>query len=135
MFEVATTVKFDEERIRSLLCGAFEGGSDYWMGKRQYQLPEGITLSDFREQGKFTIPDDYNPPYLLVPFHEGCSIAVVDDEDQYRGVLNRESMVRGLQLMADKYPNHFADFMQENDDATTSDVFLQLSVFGELIFG
>jgi hypothetical protein len=44
-------------------------------------------------------------------------------------------MVRGLQLMADKYPNHFADFMQENDDATTSDVFLQLSVFGELIFG
>jgi hypothetical protein len=40
-----------------------------------------------------------------------------------------------LALMAEKEPRHFGDFMGENDDATTSDVFLQLCLFGEVVYG
>jgi hypothetical protein len=37
--------------------------------------------------------------------------------------------------MRDQYPRHYADLVEENDDAITGDVFLQLAVFGELIYG
>jgi hypothetical protein len=41
----------------------------------------------------------------------------------------------GLQVMADKYPKHFADFMSEEDDCVTADVFLQCCLFGDIIYG
>ncbi len=41
----------------------------------------------------------------------------------------------GLQTMADKYPNHWHDFINDNEDATTGDVFLQCCLYGEVIFG
>jgi hypothetical protein len=37
--------------------------------------------------------------------------------------------------MADKYPRHIADILSENDDATTGDVFLQLCLFGDVVYG
>ena len=42
---------------------------------------------------------------------------------------------KGLELMRDEYPRHWADLVEENDDLITGDVFLQLAVFGELIYG
>lgn len=42
---------------------------------------------------------------------------------------------KGLELMRDLYPQHWADLMEENDDAITGDVWLQLAVFGELVYG
>lgn len=42
---------------------------------------------------------------------------------------------RGLQLMAEKQPSHFSDFMEENEDAITADVFLQLVALGDVVYG
>ena len=42
---------------------------------------------------------------------------------------------RGLELMRDQYPRHFADLVGEDDDLVTGDVWLQLAVFGEVIYG
>lgn len=42
---------------------------------------------------------------------------------------------KGLDLMKEKYPRHWADLVEENDDLITGDVWLQLTVFGELIYG
>ena len=42
---------------------------------------------------------------------------------------------KGLELMRDKYPRHYADLMEENDDIITGDIWLQLAVFGKLIYG
>ncbi len=44
-------------------------------------------------------------------------------------------MAKGLQVMATKAPRHFSDFVNEGDDATTSDVFLQMICFGEIVYG
>ena len=46
-----------------------------------------------------------------------------------------EDVKKGLELMRDQYPRHYADLVEENDDAITGDVWLQLTVFGELIYG
>ena len=37
--------------------------------------------------------------------------------------------------MHQKYPNHYENFISENDDAETSDVALQLALFKELVYG
>ena len=46
-----------------------------------------------------------------------------------------DDVKKGLELMRDLYPRHWADLVEENDDLITGDVWLQLTVFGELIYG
>ena len=42
---------------------------------------------------------------------------------------------KGLELMRDRYPLHYADLVEGSDDLDTGDVWLQLTVFGGLIYG
>jgi hypothetical protein len=37
--------------------------------------------------------------------------------------------------MAQAYTRHFADFINQNDDAITGDVFLQCCLLGEVLYG
>lgn len=55
------------------------------------------------------------------------------DKDTYE--LTLEGVKRGLALMKEKFPKHWADLVEENDDLITGDCFLQLAVFGEWIYG
>ena len=49
--------------------------------------------------------------------------------------LTIDDVRKGLELMRDEYPHHFADLVGEEDDLITGDVFLQLATFGEVIYG
>ena len=44
-------------------------------------------------------------------------------------------MKKGLDLMAGEHQRHWQDFINENDDADTADVFMQLCLFGEIVYG
>lgn len=70
---------------------------------------------------------------------DGVKVRVrIDDSAEHAGkkyVLTDSRLRRGMQLMAIKYPRHFADYLAENDDAETADVLVQLACFGELIYG
>jgi hypothetical protein len=39
-----------------------------------------------------------------------------------------------MQLMAANQAKHFADVLEQNDDAITADVWLQLALFGDVIY-
>lgn len=145
---VTVTVKQEVEwkRIKDLLCCALEGGSGYWAqinNRDGIHLAPGLAYADFREDGKMQEPDNYFHPYEIIPTVEGCSIELFDatgeadsvPEHPQPWILNRESLERGLQVMADKYPHHYANFVQENEDAETGDVYLQCCVLGEIVFG
>lgn len=58
-----------------------------------------------------------------------------DEEVPVKYPLTLKDVRKGLRLMKKLYPSHYADLMEENDDAITGDVWLQLAVFGELIYG
>ena len=76
---------------------------------------------------------------------EGKGVVVYDNyemdselnegETPTKHYLTMENVQKGLELMRDEYPHHYADLMEEEDDAITGDVWLQLAVFGELIYG
>ena len=65
-------------------------------------------------------------------------VGIIDFEDEDYGttyVLNLKKIKRGLTSMAKKDPKHFADFISEDYDMITGDVFLQHCLFGEIIYG
>lgn len=47
-------------------------------------------------------------------------------------VVGSADFAKGLALMLEKSPDHFGDFICENYDIVTADVFLQYVVFGEV---
>lgn len=49
--------------------------------------------------------------------------------------ITMDNVQKGLELMQEQYPRHYADLVEENDDAITGDVWLQLAVFGDIIYG
>ena len=135
---VRLTVPVD--RIRNLITGALEGGSNYWVNRIvKFTYPPGTTKADFGEGGKHCPPDSFCGRKELVPtFEGGCMVLNVDNpevgEDMVDLPFGPEQIARGVQVMAEKYPHHFRDMMSEDDDATTADVFLQCCIFGDCIF-
>lgn len=117
------------ERVRVLLVGAFEGGSNYWYANL-----------DAPKATRALKTDDWLWPFLG-PTTKGHHVTLEeqgDEGDPDNGTEHRLDLGvirRGLLVMAAKYPRHFGDFMAENDDADTGDVFLQCCLFGEVKYG
>lgn len=124
------TIEIPNKRREDMLIGALEGGSNYW-----YWIGEEATK----------IIEKYNPQ----PFGDAFSVVMwkaietgetipihnLENRSEKLGEINLASIAKGEQLMADKYPQHFADLHGETDDAITADVWFQLSSLGELIYG
>lgn len=137
---VAKEIDIDDKLILNLLCCAFEGGSNYWYIIEKVNYPPGMKNKDYAEGGKAQLPGEYWTWAQLVPMAEGGSLIVGDKEDQgnkkrYKGTLNRETIAKGLQVMAEKYAAQFDRVIAETEDGDTGDVFLQCCLFGEMIFG
>lgn len=128
------TISIPFRRVLDLLCSALEGGSNYWVLSVDPVLPEGIEFNDFREGGKFAL-EDYFPGHMIVPFYRGCKLKFEADDYDVTVDLDTESIAKGLALMSEKSQEHFNDFLNENDDSVTGDVFLQYCLFGEVVFG
>jgi hypothetical protein len=133
---VTTTHDISISQVRNLLCCALEGGSNYWYRIDNQVLPPGTVFDDFKEGGKAQDPENYWHWAQLIPTLEGGSLLISAPGEQYGPrVLNLEAIKRGLQLLADNHPAVFADVVDENEDAQTGDIFLQLCLFGEVILG
>ena len=129
--EVNVKVPITKQRISDLLCCAFEGGSNYWYLIDEFIKPPVLEWQNDPEQVY---------QHLDYPLNAGGALIISDKEDDepvkskktYR--LDLDSITKGIQVMAEKYPRHFADMVSEDFDATTGDVFLQCCLFGEVIY-
>ena len=132
--EVKQEVTF--QRISDLLCSAFEGGSNYWYCIEKYQKPTAFT---FFGDSLDLVREGEDPTetfrYLTYPLNKGGKVYITTDDEDKEYILNLDSIKRGLKVMARDYPRHFNEFLQENDDASTGDVFLQCCLFGEVVYG
>lgn len=122
--QFTVTQAVEASRVADLLCSAFEGGSDYWAVVVRRHAPT---------EWKYTDMDGRHYVHLI-PLNPGGLIVFQTDDNEYHN-LDQAALQRGLQVMAEKYPEHYADFLAENDDAATGDVFLQCCLFGEVIYG
>lgn len=130
------TIEIDDKRVQDLLCSALEGGSNYW-----YNI-------DNSDGSVTTSPEDVGVEYWHeVPFTEKGVIVFTangdDENEEINGAtswkLDRAAIERGLTVFASlkegEGGHHYGDFIKENDDAITGDVFLQCCLFGEIIYG
>lgn len=124
----STTVNIDAQRVQDMFCGAFEGGSNYWLGRGRVELihpayadmpDDGIVWYGSSERNVFAEPDFK----VTIQTEEGLK------------TIDANAILNGLNVMARKYGRHFSDLVKENDDADTHDVFLQCVCFGEVIYG
>lgn len=60
------------------------------------------------------------------------TVVFFDEYEEEPCPVTWESMLEGVQLMANKEERHFSDAIEKNDDAITGDVWLQLTLFGEV---
>lgn len=155
----------EDKRIADLLCNAFEGGSNYWYRIEEFIEPPASNLYAWDTDDKnvyrhIQYPMSVGGALLVSDFHAAwedgdecktCGAGNDDeghDEPEDEGKhpfmpktarterLDRESIARGLQKFAQGVnAQHFGNWMSEQDDAITGDVFLQLCLFGEVIYG
>lgn len=121
MFIVGTKqgpVEVSRERVEDLLCNAVEGGSSYWA--------ESLRAKIAKTTPKGTLD-------LYSRMIDGGFVILHDQDD--RAEVNPNDIAIALQVMADKYPRHFNDFITEHDDGDTADVFLQVCCFREIVYG
>ena len=118
-----------ESRIADLLCAGFEGGVGYWAQITDHIVPETVWKGPGWEKHVY--------PYVHYPLSDGGGIVLRDAEDEegLRWVLDRRALHRGLALFPVKSPHHFAQWLQENEDADSGDVFIQLCLFGRIVYG
>ena len=93
------------------------------------------------EEYKYNCVEDKWAAVLI----NGGTLVVYDEYEMYNELyegdeptkhyLTLKDVRKGLRLMKKECPHHYADLMEENDDAITGDVWLQLAVFGEVIYG
>lgn len=126
----AVTVKLTDETRSNLLCSAIEGGSNYWyfLGRDAEKVIDSVK------------PSDGETPLVTrmwAAIEAGKEIPVRDIENvnTILGKISLLSIHEGEQLMLDKHPSHFADILDENDDATTGDVWFQYAVLKDLVYG
>ena len=110
-------------QVMDLVVRALEGGSNYW-----YWILESAYPVDESKvpEGEWNLTEwcIWGGGYLKI-----CELTTLR-------ILNEDALKKGLDLMVTKkYINHFANFVTEEYDANTADIFLQLCLFGEVLYG
>ena len=117
--QIKMTVELDRQRVVDTLINALEGGSNYWL--TSYSLGSGEDDSEKELQG------------ILNGI--GGMLVKENDRDEKSHVVTVKDIEAALQDMANRYPWHFKNLVDENDDAETADVLLQLAALKEVVYG
>lgn len=134
-------VELSKEDIWYQLVGALEGGSNYWIDYLEEQVPKDFTHVSPSDVPYSNQEIDYhikNKTYSYtsqLPVLGGSFTVIESGYDHKPKAVNAENILAGLKKMAEKSPRHMKDLIEETYDSTTSDVLLQYTVFGEIIYG
>jgi hypothetical protein len=108
-------------RLWDVVESGFHGGINGWCRK---VTPINVTRISER-------PDNLDDN--LGDMAKEWRIHPADDDLSY--TLGEAEMQKALALMAKEYPWHLNDILTKRYDAATGDAFIQLAIFGKLIYG
>jgi hypothetical protein len=132
-YSIPCTRMITAEEIGFLLCGEFEGNDmASWIGsafQTTWTRPDGFDMPWYADEAFIA-----SPGFQFTIQYDSDD----DEEGDCTGekIITRNDIVVGLTLMAEKYPDHWADLISEsNADAVTYDVAMQCIVLGEVVYG
>ena len=120
--EIQIKQKVSGREMSHLLVGALEGGSNYWYGEVRFDFPN-------RPSGEM-----YDDAFARC-IDEGLDFNIHFDTEDGELSLNTSKVVSGCMSMAREDSEHWSDFINDNHDATTADVWLQHCLFNEVVYG
>lgn len=121
------TINLKPELVWNLLVNAIDCGAiSYWCQEVTIKL-----------NGKFIGTAALTDDNIL-----DCIFTFTENDEGCNAVhtMNGDDMVKGLKSMAEGTdgqcsPRHFAAIIDGNDDAETADVFVQMTLWGEIVYG
>lgn len=121
------------EDIADALISAFDPACrsiGYWGEISDYTKPPKLEYrNDPKEIYRYVDYPLNKDGYIIIKVNE------IDEGEKEFYKLGLPELERGLKIMLEKYPKHFADLVDDNADGDTADCLVQLSIFGELIYG
>jgi hypothetical protein len=145
-FDVTISKNVKPQQICDLLCNAFDGPmTAYWARCESVNMPKEPDWSwctekqreDWESVRKIYVASMCGGTIVLVDTEAEAGYDAEHDEGPADHIIeiDREKLRDGLEVMSRDYPRHFKDFINENDDAITADVFVQCVCFGEVVYG
>jgi hypothetical protein len=124
-FVVNGTFKVSRQQVANTLWYAFAELLSW------FRIADTVPPRELR----FRSIDQTNPGIVDYPLNEGGIVRLVSTGAKPEIFeLRLDVITRGLDVLANRYPRHFADLVNENGDSITADVLLQCCFFGELLY-
>lgn len=104
----------------------------YWAGLDNSNKDWKETRKRLKEKN----PDLCLEDTALELIHNGNGIILYDienEEETWR--LTKGKMILAWEVLKEEYPRIYANFCEGDYDADDCDIFIQLSLFGEIVFG
>ena len=134
LFEIPTqTASISSQQIAELIHTAWSSQLR-WITEVRPFYPPSMKWDDFTVSGRFgyvNSPDDYYHPQIVLALTPHCGVTVVTHMDE-KVVLDLESIEKGLNLLKDRYPEFWQDFLSASYNLEVASTFLQLALFGEV---
>lgn len=117
------TVVLSEEDIDDIMCGAIEGGINYWAYKAE------------------VVEDEYLGEFASEQISRGGSLRIYDREDDKIYILTLEKLLKGFSMAVSLgYDDGWIDIPENTVDtccidAHGCDAIVQLALFGDVIYG
>jgi len=125
-FVVNGTFKVSRQQVANTLWYAFTGAIP-WVRVIDKVVPREL---------RFRSIDQTNPGIVDYPLNEGGAIRMLSAGPSEELLeLHLDKIAGGLETLANYYPRHFADLVNENSDSVTADALLQCCLFGEIVYG
>lgn len=128
------TQTFDKQTLVDLIVTAIEGGSTDWYMLDDVDFPTSVDNKlCFSEKIGHAIWD--NPEWSMPVYDVEYAGDDYSDLGEPLGILSYASCQKAFDLLAKDYPDVLARIVSEDSDALDADVFFQLAVMGEVVYG
>lgn len=131
---------FGKEDIINLFVDALEGGSNYWYHIKhlpkevRYKAKEmGQSVSE--AIGEYILKGGYVQFYDAEEEYDDDDYTEIHSDKGLLGTVDMDSILEAITIIKKDYPEVWENILDEQYDANDADIFLQLCVMGEVVYG
>lgn len=131
---------FGKEDIINLFVDALEGGSNYWYHIRhlpkevRYKAKE-MNQSVSEAIGEYILKGGYVQFYDAEEEYDDDDYTETHSDKGLLGTVDMDSILEAITIIKKDYPEVWENILDEQYDANDADIFLQLCVMGEVVYG
>ncbi len=135
--------KLDSNDLINLFVNALEGGSNYWYYIKHIPREVEYAINHMGESsseaiGKYLLGGGKIYFYDVEEVGDGDdsdALSVEDDDKGYLGYVDMDKILDGITLLKRDYVDSYENILDGQDDANDADIFLQLCVMGDVVYG